>query len=461
MQNFWDYNVWGSVNLVAILLLSLLAANMLKRSVPLLRNSLIPTSVLGGVLLLIASIIYKAATDRVLFDTPFFGGSGMQTLEVITYHALALGFIATAFKPAREKLSRKRSGEIFNTGVTTVATYLLQGIFGMGITIIAALLLTDFFPAAGILLPFGYGQGTGQALNYGNLYETDYGFTGGKSFGLTIAALGFLSASLGGVVHLNILKKQNKIIHRGSEHTDALAMGDVQGDDEIPMNGSMDKVSVQMAWVFAAYFLTYLILYVLGNLLPGLRSVLYGFNFLIGVLVATVICSVVAALRRRGLVHRQYVNTFLMQRISGFFFDLMVIAGIAAIRLDVLENYWGIMLILGVVGMFITYYYNRYVARKLFPEYPEEQFLAMYGMLTGTASTGVILLREVDPNYDTPVSDNLVYQNVPAIVFGFPMMLLAALAPKQPILTLIILAAFFIGMNVILFRRQIFCRKKK
>jgi len=198
-------------------------------------------------------------------------------------------------------------------------------------------------------------------LNYGNLYETDYGFTGGKSFGLTIAALGFLSASLGGVVHLNILKKQNKIIHRGSEHTDALAMGDVQGDDEIPMNGSMDKVSVQMAWVFAAYFLTYLILYVLGNLLPGLRSVLYGFNFLIGVLVATVICSVVAALRRRGLVHRQYVNTFLMQRISGFFFDLMVIAGIAAIRLDVLENYWGIMLILGVVGMFITYYYNRYV----------------------------------------------------------------------------------------------------
>lgn len=461
MQNFWDFSVWGGIHLVAVLLLSLLTANMIKRSVPFLRNSLIPTSVLGGILLLLLSIAYKAITGNVLFDTAFFGGNGMQTLEIITYHALALGFIATSYKPAREKLTGKRRAEIFNTGVTTVSMYLLQGVFGMAITIVAAMFIKGFFPAAGILLPFGFGQGTGQALNYGNLYELDYGFIGGKSFGLTIAALGFLSASLGGVIHLNILKKKNKIIHRGSEHSDALGMDDVQGDDEIPMNGSMDKISVQMAWVFAAYFLTYLVMYGLGNLVPGLRSVLYGFNFLIGVLIATLISSCVTVLRRRGIVHRQYVNTFLMQRIGGFFFDIMVIAGIAAIRLDVLENYWGIMLVLGAVGLVITYFYNLYVARKLFSEYAEEQFLAMYGMLTGTASTGIILLRELDPNYETPVADNLVYQNVPAIVFGFPMMLLAALAPKQPILTLIILAAFFVVMQVILFRRAIFRSGRK
>lgn len=40
--------------------------------------------------------------------------------------------------------------------------------------LIAAKIMTDFFPAAGVLLPFGYGQGTGQALNYGNIYEMDY-----------------------------------------------------------------------------------------------------------------------------------------------------------------------------------------------------------------------------------------------------------------------------------------------
>ena len=116
---------------------------------------------------------------------------------------------------------------------------------------------------------------------------------------------------------------------------------------------------------------------------------------------------------------------------------------------------------LGVVGALITYYYNRFVARTLFKGYEEEQFLAMYGMLTGTASTGIILLREVDGNFSSPASENLVYQNFPAMVFGFPIMLLATFAPQEPVLTLIILIGFFIVMNVILFRSKIFKKGKK
>ena len=84
----------------------------------------------------------------------------------------------------------------------------------------------------------------------------------------------------------------------------------------------------------------------------------------------------------------------------------------------------------------------------------------MYGMLTGTASTGGILLREIDGSFRTPAADNMVYQNFPAIVFGFPLMLLATLAPKQPILTFLILVGFFLVMNVILFRSLIFKKKK-
>ena len=150
-----------------------------------------------------------------------------------------------------------------------------------------------------------------------------------------------------------------------------------------------------------------------------------------------------------------------MTRASNFFFDLMVVAGVAAIRLDILESFWGIILILGAVGAVATFIYNRIVAKSLFRDYYEEQFLMMYGMLTGTASTGIILLREIDGNFKTPASDNMVYQNFPAIVFGFPMMFLATLAPTRPILVLIIFAAFFAVMNLILFRSKIFKKKNK
>ena len=460
MENFWDYNVWGVVNLLAVLLASLLAANILRKSIPFLRSSLIPNSVLGGGLLIAVAGLYKLATGEVMFDTPFFGGSGTAVLELLTYHCLALGFIASTFKPSRGRLTKKRTAEIFNTGVTTVSTYLLQGVFGLGISMVGALVLKGFFSAAGILLPFGYGQGTGQALNYGNIFETEYGFSGGKSFGLTIAALGFLSASIGGVIHLNILKKRGKI-HPSDRGEAALRSEQIQSENEIPMQESMDKMTVQIALIFGAYLLAYLLMFGLGKLLPGMKSVVYGFNFLLGVLTATLVKLVMGWLKKKRVIKKEYANTFLMTRASNFFFDVMVVAGIAAIRFGVLQNYWGIILIMGLVGLIITYLYNRIVAKALFKDYPEEQFLMMYGMLTGTASTGVILLREIDGDFRTPAADNMVYQNFPAIVFGFPMMLLATLAPRKPILTLIILVAFFAVMNLILFRSLIFRKKKK
>ncbi|MBE7085381.1 MAG: hypothetical protein E7368_04945 [Clostridiales bacterium] len=459
MENFWDFSVWGWVILVGVLLASLLFANVLKRRVPFLKNSLVPTSVLGGLTLLLVSEIVRVCTGTPLFDMPLFGGQGMRSLEIITYHALALGFIASSLKKSDKKMTGERAKEVFNTGVTTVSTYLLQAVVGLGITLLIAMFVTDFFGVSGVLLPFGYGQGTGQALNYGTYYETEYGFNGGASFGLAVAAMGFLCASFGGVFYLNVLKRKKKI-SRTVCFDEKISPDEIQKSGEIPMNGSMDKLTVQIALVLLAYGLTFGVMFLLGMLLPGMKATIYGFNFLIGVLMAMLVKAVLGFLNKKRLVKRVYTNNFLLTRTSNFFFDLMVVAGIAAIRLDVIKDYWWILLILGVVGLVITYAYNLWVSRVLFKKYSDEQFLMMYGMLTGTASTGIILLRELDPDFKTPVADNLVYQNFPAIVFGFPMMLLANLAPEQPILTFIILVAFLLAMNILLFRRQIFCRKK-
>ena len=459
-NNFWDSSTWQFFHLIAALLLSMLAANALKQTIPLLRRSLIPTSVLGGLMLLVTAAVYQGATGQVMFKTAFFGGNGIANLEIITYHCLALGFIATSLKTSDRKLTKLRQWEIFNTGVTTVSTYLLQGTVGLIITILAAMFMDDFFAAAGLLLPFGFGQGSGQALNYGGLFENDFGFDGGKSFGLTIAALGFLSASLGGVVHLNILRVRGRVIGDGEEGS-GIMNESIEDDNEIPMGGSMDKLTVQLTLIVIAYMLTNFIMWSLRSILPGMTALIYGFNFLIGVLCATLVKVVLQMLKKTGMVKRQYTNNFLLTRCGNVFFDLMVVAGIAAIRLDVLENYWAIMLVLGIIGAAVTYFYIRFVCKVLFRRYQEEQFLAMYGMLTGTASTGIILLREIDKEFKTPAADNLVYQNFPAIVFGFPIMLIVPLAPGAPLKITLLLVAFFAVMQVLLFRTKIFPRKRK
>ena len=460
MSNFWDASVWGGINVIAALLLALLAASLLKKWIKVLKESLIPTSVLAGGVLLLISSVYSAITGTDMFESAFFGGNGITVLEIITYHALALGFIASTFESSDEKLSKQRQTEIFNTGVTTVATYLIQAMTGLGISLIAAKLITGFFPAAGIILPFGYGQGTGQAMNYGNIYETEYGFVGGKSFGLTVAAFGFISASIGGVLYLSWLKRKNHLV-RQDAGTMKTAIEKTMRQDEIPLFENMDTLSVQFAFIIGSYMYTYVIIYILGEFIPGLKSVIYGFNFLIGVLVTTGVKKLLSVLEHKNILKKHYVNDFLMVRLRNVFYDIMVVAGIAAIRLSTIGEYIGVLLIICIAGAIATFVYNKIVANTLFKDYAEEQLVAMYGMLTGTASTGIVLLRELDMEFDTPVSDNLVYQNFPAIVFGFPLMLIAATAPEAPERTFVIVVAFFLVLNIILFRSKIMGLFKK
>ena len=367
MQNFWDFSVWGLFNIFAILLLSLLVANALKKKISFIQKSLIPTSVLAGLILLIISTIFFFTTDgQVIYDTEFFGGNGSAVLEIITYHCLALGFIASSLKTSNNKFTKKRSAEIFDSGVTTVSTYLLQAVLGFGITLVAVNMVEGLISAAGVLLPFGYGQGTGQAMNYGNIYEQDWGFVGGKNFGLTIAALGFLSASIGGVIHLNVMRRKGKIVFANDKY---IPVDKVESENEVEMSGSIDKLTIQVALIAIAYIIAYGMMCGLGALLPGMKSTIFGFNFLLGVIGALLVKQTLKLLKKGGIVKKDYANNFLLTRVSNFCFDLMVVAGVAVIRLDLLKDYWGILLILGVVGLVSTYIYNLFVAKKLFADY--------------------------------------------------------------------------------------------
>lgn len=141
--------MWEWIFVFAVLLGSLLAGNIIKKSIPVLRDSLIPTSVLGGAILLIVGYAYKAIFGATALEgadvaLAIFGEEARVKFEMITYHTLALGFIASTLKTNGGKLTKERQVEIFNTGLTTVSTYLLQGVVGFAITIVASLIIPGF-----------------------------------------------------------------------------------------------------------------------------------------------------------------------------------------------------------------------------------------------------------------------------------------------------------------------------
>ncbi len=469
-QNFWDFSVWNLMIELTILLVGMLTANMLRRLIKPLRQSLIPSAVLGGFLILFANLAYEKIAGYSLFNN--------VTMETLTYHGLGLGFVAVALKVSDKKHSKTARRDIFNAGLTTVSSYLLQGLLGLAITI-GFFYAIGSWASSGLLLPMGYGQGPGQAYNWGHIYATatQYpAFQNGTSFGLTIAALGFVSAGLGGVIYLNIMKRKGRIKPGivDADEVEDLTAHVITKKGEIPMSESLDKLTVQIGLVFFTYMAAYVLMRLIslgldssGNnfLIGTVKPLIWGFNFLIGTVLAILLKRILGRLQDHGIIKRQYINNFMLSRISGVMFDIMVVASIAAIDLTAFAHREFILplVVVCLVGAAATFLQLRFISKRLFPNYQDEAFLSMFGMLTGTASTGVILVREIDPAFETPAANNLIYQQLWAIVFGFPMLLLLGFAPLSmgnTWLTLGALAVLFIIINMILFRRQIFGSRK-
>ena len=264
---------------------------------------------------------------------------------------------------------------------------------------------------------------------------------GGRSFGLSLAASGYLCACVVGVIYLNILSKKNKLVRATDKDyvSGSVTLDTFQADNEIPVAESIDRCSVQAALVILVYLLTYLVIdgivSLLENFAPGLAAtvstLLWGFNFIVGSIIATGCRVLFDHLRKFKVMNHQYQNNYLLSRISGVAFDFMIVAGIASIDISDLSGNWLPFLLMAFIGGVVTFYYLFWMCKKLYPNYFYEGFFSMFGMLTGTISSGVLLLREIDPELKTPASNNLVTGSSFGIVFGAPMLLLISFAPKS------------------------------
>ncbi len=452
--------VWAFMVQLGLLLLFLMLGNILRRIIPLFRKLLIPSALLGGALLLITDIICKQF-DVVLVDN--------RLMQVVTYHCLAIGFASMSLKT--EKSTHKTKGsQVVEFGALQGGTYMLQAFIGLGITIIL-FLLTQYGDnvisyICGLILPLSYGQGPGNALswdiNFTNTPATQ--FAGNGSFGLSLASIGFVVASIFGVLYINIYKKRGELQVRKDAPIKTSVAKENENETEIPDSESVDKFTLQAGFVALAYALAFGFMCLLGILSDFTNSIAWGFNFLWASLAAMLIKFVLKLLRKRNIMHREYINNYQMDRISGFSFDLMIVAGVAAIQINDIKNYILPIVILSVVGTLVTYVYIRLVAKQCFKGFEHEFFLMSFGTLTGTASNGMILMKEIDPSLRTPTSSLYILSNFPAMVMIAPLLLLLSFAGKSLNNAMIACAIFFtlwLIYTIYLFRRKIFKKRYK
>ena len=82
------------------------------------------------------------------------------------------------------------------------------------------------------------------------------------------------------------------------------------------------------------------------------------------------------------------------------------------------------LVVVGIVGGVITTVTCLWMTSRLFDGDQFGRAILMYGNMTGTLSTGLALLRVIDPEFKTPVATDYMFSNGITFALAIPMLLL-------------------------------------
>ena len=351
-------------------------------------------------------------------ETTFFN---VNVIETIVYHALAIGFLALALKRSEQR----ERGKYWSTGMLITSTYALQAVIGI---LLVFLFFSNQFIGSGMLVALGFGQGPGLAMSIGsgwNQFLNGYGTTLGASY----AFLGFVFGGTVGVIIINIFSRRKGFNNlKQYDETPQQAQVTIDTVKEISL---LDGLTQQFVVIGVIYGLVYLTLFGLNIALASIGGagamifgLLRGFNFIIAILYALLFKSILNKAESKGKNVRFLTNNYVLSNIASFAFNIMITGSVLAITLAFLSTY-GVQLILtAILAGTATFFYLRFMTKRIYKDYQDEFSIGLFGMLTGVASTGLALLKGLDPELKTPVAEEMVVGSGTAIVMALPLFVL-------------------------------------
>ena len=402
----------------------LLFGALLRAKVKLLQRFLIPSAIIGGFFLL---IFYNFVAPRIGLEAAFLGD--------LVYHLLNISFIAMALRNPSDDNPKDGSGRrsFIQNVIAIFGQYGLQCFFGLLATLLMIVtFVPDLFPAIGLSLPLGFELGPGQAYSISLPWE-NMGFEGATSVGLAMAAAGFITGSIGGVILINLGVKNGWIPREEAEKlkerklfTGFFERGKTREGSRLTSEGeSIDTLSYHVALIMVSYLVSWAMLAVIEKLLgllgpmgAEISSTLWGVNFIFSMFAAALVRMIIRKAKIDYTIDNGTLN-----RINGLSVDLTVAACLGAISLTALAAYYIPVLILIVVGILITCFVLPWYSSRIYSDHQFYRMLVLFGTATGTLPTGLSLLRVVDPDFTTPAARDYAYASGMVFVFVFPLIL--------------------------------------
>ncbi|MFO7922422.1 MAG: sodium/glutamate symporter [Bacteroidales bacterium] len=386
---------------ICILCIFLLAGKILRVKVPLFQKIFLPASIIGGFLALLCG---PYIAD---FLPPFILETWQEIPGILINFVFATLFLGLAVPGLKVLWSQGGSqlcfGMVAGTG---------QYFFALLITVLVLIPFFDVSPVFATILEIGFAGGHGTAAGMRGVFE-QIGFPEGADLAQMSATVGIIIAVVGGIFYINIAIRKGYCVNLDESKgiPEYKKRGLIPEEERFTISrATVASESIEpMAFHFAVVGLAILVGWLMLAGIRQIHPVVSGFPLFPLAMIGGMIVQIVSV---RLKVARYYDrNSF--ERILGFSLDVLVVAAIASIRLDLfIENFWP-FLILMVTGVAWLYFCLVILAPRMFPYNWLERGVTEYGMQSGVTAMGLLLLRLVDPNYRTDTAQ----------AFGFKQML--------------------------------------
>ncbi len=383
----------------------------LRAKIRFFQKFLIPSCLIGGAIgMIILNINARPDIQLLPYRSADF--------EVFVYHLFIVSFISIGLTHNGDVDEEKKKAGPLMKGATWLAmiegvTISLQSIVGSLLVVLFGILGVKLFPTFGLFVPLGFTEGPGQALSFGKAWE-GYGFENAATIGVTFAAIGFLVAFFIGIPLIRWGVNRGLPTEKPRALPEDILKGLVsknavkeKAGHLTTHSGNVDTLAYHVALIGIIYVLTWFFSLGLVRIIPGnITKALFGFFFFFGLAVAL---GVRLIMKKLGIMHM--IDPGTQRRITGWAVDFLLVATLMSVQFNVVVRYIIPILVMTIAGILVTVFPILYLGRRV-DRYNFERTMIIFGTCTGTVSTGLILLRVIDPEFRTPVALEIGFMNV-------------------------------------------------
>lgn len=421
----------GVIAFALIAGLSIIGA-LIRKFFPLLRNSLIPASIIGGI------IGFTLLSFNLI---PQFKPSDFTTL---TFHFFTLSFMSLCLTGNGKTPSS--SGNVIRGGLWLTLIWSIslgvQAVLGYGVIYFYNYVSgSSINELLGAIITHGFTQGPGQALTIGTIWQQEYSIANAAQIGMIYASLGFIVTFIVGVPWARYVIKKGFNENKSSLINDSFLYGFYKKQDKKPINGQMithsaniDSLAWHLGVLAIAYIITHIWLVIMGRILNDVSpwginlGVLFSHNmfFVHGLGVCVLMRMLID---RFNLSH--YLDDNTLKRITGSSVDFMVVGTLMSISFSILYALL-IPILLVTVSITVVTFLGCWWVGRLSGRLGYERSLTSFGCCCGSTGTGLLLLRMLDADFSTPVAKELAFFNLAIVLVNIH--LLFIFSPIAPAL---------------------------